>query len=95
MPQILHALDDALYSNPLEVDFNRNTAGYCTFGHGVHRCPGAFLAKMEIRILIEEWLRRIPDFAIEPGASTPVMTGITSGIFNLPLRWTPNRARHS
>ena len=97
MPQILHALDGSIYSNPLEVDFRRNTADYCTFGHGVHRCPGAFLAKTEIRILIEEWLRRIPEFEIQPGTSPTVTTGITSGIFELPLQWSVNgqRSRYS
>jgi cytochrome P450 len=87
MPQILHSLDEQVYERPLEVDFARNPAGYCTFGHGPHRCPGAFLAKAEVRILLQEWLPRIPDFELEPDARIHVSTGVTAGIFRLPLRW--------
>jgi camphor 5-monooxygenase len=87
MPQILHSLDERIYATPLDVDFTRNTAGYSAFGHGVHRCPGSFLAKTEIRVLLEEWLPRIPDFSIDGDAPISVSTGVTSGIFKLPLRW--------
>lgn len=86
MPQILHSLDERIYERPLEVDFRRNPGGYCTFGHGVHHCPGSFLAKLEIRILLEEWLPRIPEFELQHGTAIRVSTGVTSGIFNLPLR---------
>jgi cytochrome P450 len=86
-PQILHALDERVYERSLDVDFGRNPAGYCTFGHGPHQCPGAFLAKAEVKILLEEWLPRIPDFELQPGADIHVSTGVTSGIFSLPLRW--------
>ena len=87
MPQVLLSLDERIYEHPLEVDFSRNSGGYVTFGHGVHRCPGSFLAKTEVTILLEEWLPRIPDFEVEPGTEITVSTGTTSGIFNLPLRW--------
>lgn len=86
-PQILHSVDERVYDRPLETDFARNPAGYCTFGHGPHRCPGAYLAKAEVKILLEEWLPRIPDFELEPGADIHVSTGVTAGIFKLPLRW--------
>lgn len=89
MPQILYSLDETIYPNPLDVDFGRSTVGYCTFGHGAHRCPGEYLAKLEMRVFLEEWLSRIPDFEIEPGARPVVTTGATTGIFNLPLRWDP------
>jgi camphor 5-monooxygenase len=87
MPQVLHSLDERVYERPMEVDFTRNAAGYVSFGHGVHRCPGSYLAKMEVAILLEEWLPRIPDFEVDSGAEITVSTGTTSGIFNLPLRW--------
>lgn len=72
----------------MEVDFKRNSAGYVTFGQGIHHCPGSFLAKTEVTILLEEWLPRIPDFEIQPGANVTVSTGTTSGILNLPLMWS-------
>ena len=88
-PQILHAFDESEYPDPLTVDIDRNTGGNSAFGHGIHRCPGSFLAKMEVQILIEEWLKHIPDFVIEPGAKIVISPGISSTIRSLPLRWTP------
>ena len=88
-PQILHAFDESEYPDPLTVDIDRNTGGNSAFGHGIHRCPGSFLAKMEVQILIEEWLKHIPEFVIEPGATIVISPGISSTIRSLPLRWTP------
>lgn len=87
MPQILHAFDEREYPDPLKVDIDRATGGYSTFGHGIHRCPGAFLGKTELRILLEEWLPRIPDFEVEPDFNVVISPGITSAIRKLPLRW--------
>jgi len=88
MPQVFHSLDDRIYERPLEVDFKRNAGGYVSFGQGVHRCPGSFLAKSEVIIVLQEWLPRIPNFELEPGTKIEVSTGTTSGIFNLPIRWS-------
>jgi cytochrome P450 len=88
-PQILHAFDESEYSDPLKVDIDRATGGNSAFGHGIHRCPGSFLAKTEIKILLEEWLQRIPDFEIQPGAKITVSPGISSTIRSLPLQWAP------
>ncbi len=96
-PQILHALDDREYPDPLRFDIDRQTGGYSSFGHGVHRCPGSFLGKTELRIALEEWLAAIPEFDIAEGARVKVMPGVTAGIFHLPLAWpvgaTPDRAK--
>jgi cytochrome P450 len=37
------------------------------FGGGPHRCLGSHLARMELRLIVDEWLRRIPDFSVEAG----------------------------
>jgi cytochrome P450 len=47
----------------LDRAHNRHVA----FGSGIHRCAGSNLARMELRIALEEWLRRIPDFALADG----------------------------
>lgn len=86
-PQILHALDDREYPDPARFDIDRQTGGYSSFGHGVHRCPGSFLGKVELRIALEEWLAAIPEFGIAPGARVKVTPGVTAGIFSLPLAW--------
>ena len=90
MAGCLQALDEDVFDNPLEVDFNRTDARmHCTFSQGAHRCPGSTLALREIRVFLEEWLARIPDFQIKAGASVPTSAGISHGILALPLTWTP------
>jgi cytochrome P450 len=88
-PQILHALDPREYPDPMRFDIDRQTGGYSSFGHGVHRCPGSFLGKVELRIALEEWLAAIPSFSIAEGARVRVSPGVTAGIFSLPLSWQP------
>lgn len=91
-PQILHALDEREYADPLRFDIDRQTGGYSSFGHGVHRCPGSFLGKTELRIALEEWLAAIPEFGIAPEAKVRVSPGVTAGIFSLPLAWPAREA---
>ena len=67
MPTTLHGLDDRKFDDPLRVDFSRPMPIHSTFGNGAHRCPGSLLARTELRIFLEEWLKRIPDFRIKDG----------------------------
>jgi cytochrome P450 len=60
--------DTVEYADPDTVDFGRDTHNLA-FGGGPHGCLGAHLARMEMRVAIEEWHRRIPDYQIAPGAS--------------------------
>jgi cytochrome P450 len=78
----------------LAVDFRRPKPRLrdATFGIGGHYCPGAGLAHAEIRIFLEEWLTRIPDFAIPEGTRLEVKIGAAVTLASLPLTWTP-RAR--
>jgi cytochrome P450 len=79
--------DRGLNDRPLEVDFHRQGAQHATFGHGRHMCPGAHLARLELRVTIEEWLKRIPDFAVAPGAELRFRGGIVGVVESLPLVW--------
>ena len=78
---------------PLEVDFQRTAAQHGSFGKGIHFCPGAFLARTEVRITIEEWLKRIPDFEVAAGAEISFCSGIVGGVKSLPLVWDPSTIR--
>lgn len=73
----------------LSVDFHRPRIAHTTFGAGPHFCLGAMLARAEIRIFLEEWLSRIPDFAIAEGATLKVQVGAAAMILRLPLVWHP------
>lgn len=58
------------------------------FGGGPHRCLGAHLARMELNLVVEEWLRRIPDFEVEPGFTPRIgWPANTHSLTSLPLRW--------
>lgn len=80
-------LDDRLNDDPLVVDFDREKPVHAVFGNGPHACPGAVLARREIRIFLEEWLRRIPDFRIKPGTQPVLATGMVNGVLRLDLCW--------
>jgi cytochrome P450 len=62
------------------------------FGGGPHRCLGAQLARMELKLVVAEWLTRIPEFELAPGY-TPEITwpSATCTLPELPLRFLPQR----
>jgi cytochrome P450 len=83
-----HGIDDRAFENPLAVNFNRDTTPItATFGNGPHRCPGSFLARSELKIFLEEWLGRIPNFRVTPGKKPISSGGGVSGMIYLPFSW--------
>lgn len=82
-----YGLDEQLFENPLEVDFDRSNRKHLAFGSGAHRCLGSMLARTELRVMIEEWLARIPEFWIKPGEQVKVRSGKVNAISHLPLQW--------
>jgi camphor 5-monooxygenase len=87
IPTQFYNLDPSIYADPLAVDWDREVKTVCTFGHGPHRCPGAVLGRSELIIVLEEWLKRIPEFEVEPGFEAPVQGGLVAKVLTLPLRW--------
>jgi cytochrome P450 len=78
--------DDGEFTNGEDVDFARERNRHLAFGGGAHRCLGSHLARMELRVAMEEWHRRIPNYAIEPG-KTPIYSGGIREVQYLPLVW--------
>lgn len=62
---------------------------YAAFGNGPHRCPGATLARGEMRIFLEEWLTRIPDFRLSSERECVYGFGMVTALLKLPLEWDP------
>jgi camphor 5-monooxygenase len=89
LPTVLHGLDDRENPDPLKVDFHRPTANHSTFGQGAHKCPGAHLARVEIRITLEEWFKRIPVFSVDPAAEITYTCGVVGCVDRVPLVWEP------
>jgi cytochrome P450 len=77
--------DPRVVENPTEIDISRETVLHSAFGVGVHRCIGSNLARLELRVTFEEWLKRIPDFGIKPGTEPIYETGILRTMKNLQL----------
>jgi len=79
--------DPAVFTNPKEVNFHRPRKPVFAFGGGVHSCMGAHLARMEIKICLLEFLRRIPDFQLEAGTRIEYWPGGVVGPKAVPLVW--------
>ena len=88
LSKTLHGLDDRRFTDPLKIDFHRRRQPHAAFGDGPHRCPGAPLARMEMRVFLEQWLQHIPDFHITPGATVKTSSGPVNGVLSLPLSWS-------
>lgn len=56
--------DPDVFEDPDTVDLGRRQNRHLAFGAGVHRCLGSNLARMELKVGLEEWLRAIPDFSL-------------------------------
>jgi len=78
--------DDEHFSDAQSVDFERERNIHLAFGGGPHRCLGSHLARMELRVAMEEWHRRIPRYRIAPGETPTYSPGIREVMY-LPLVW--------
>lgn len=87
LPLHLHGLDERKFERPLDVNFHREHYRHITFGVGPHRCLGSHLARPELRIFLEEWLKRIPDFELVPGQAPRGESGAALTFTYLPLQW--------
>jgi cytochrome P450 len=78
--------DPAQFDRAGEVVIDREVNRHAAFGLGIHRCVGSHLARMELRVALEVWLSRIPEFSLaDPGAVT-WSAGQIRGPRTLPLR---------
>jgi cytochrome P450 len=90
LPAALYNLDERKYADPMTVDFRRPVKHHMAFGTGIHRCLGAQLARVELRVLLQEWLPRIPEFRIADPGAVVVRSGRINGVKALPLQWNSN-----
>jgi cytochrome P450 len=69
-------LDPTDVNDPTEVRWDRDDNRHLAFGGGVHRCLGSHLARTELRVALEVWHQRIPNYRIEPGATLEFANGV-------------------
>lgn len=77
--------DAAKFDDPDELEYERRPNPHMAFGHGLHRCLGIHLARLELRVALEEFHRAMPDYAVDPAAEAIVGTGYVRGMDALPL----------
>ncbi|MCJ2180840.1 cytochrome P450 [Novosphingobium album (ex Hu et al. 2023)] len=79
--------DPDVFPDPLKVDFDRPRKTILAFTVGVHSCMGGHLARLELRVALEEWLKRIPRFSVKPGTEIAYKPGGVVGPAAVPLVW--------
>jgi cholest-4-en-3-one 26-monooxygenase len=82
--------DDAVFEEPERFDVLREHNHHVAFGFGTHFCLGASLARLEIRVMFEELLRRIPDWRLTPGAEPKILpSAFARGYDEVAIEFTP------
>ena len=81
--------DEREYPEPDRFDIHRRIERHLTFGHGIHYCLGAALARLEAQVTFEELLARLPDWEVDddPTALPRVRSYMVRGPSRLPLAW--------
>jgi cholest-4-en-3-one 26-monooxygenase len=83
--------DEEVFDDPFRFDVGRTPNHHLAFGIGEHFCLGAHLARLEIRIMFEELLKRFPD--MEPaGPVRRLRSNFINGIKEMRVRFTPRPA---
>jgi cytochrome P450 family 142 subfamily A polypeptide 1 len=82
--------DAAVFENPDTFDVRRTPNEHVAFGFGPHFCLGANLARLELRVLFEELLDRLPDLELAEPTEPPFRpANFVSGYERLPVRFSP------
>ena len=79
--------DPEVFHDPDQVILDREKNPHIAFGVGIHRCAGSNLARMEMKVAIEEWLRRIPDFELSEPDAVTWAGGQVRGPRQMAIRW--------
>ena len=77
--------DPEKFPEPDKVIIDRPVNPHIAFGVGIHRCAGSNLARMEMRVSIQEWLARIPSFRMEDPSVVTWAGGQVRGPRSLPV----------
>ncbi|MDO8364776.1 MAG: cytochrome P450 [Actinomycetota bacterium] len=80
-------LDPETFADPLTVDLQRSPNPHVVFASGWHRCLGSHLARLELRVAMEEFHRRIPEYSIKPDTELQYIPLGVRQVMNLPVVW--------
>jgi cytochrome P450 len=78
--------DPECFADPDKVQIDRAENRHAAFGLGIHRCIGSNLARMELRVALEEWMKRYPDFELVEPTNVTWSAGQVRGPRTVPVR---------
>lgn len=81
--------DPSVFKCPEKIDLQRKPNPHISFAKGLHTCLGIHLARLNLRVAINVFLERIPEFVLPEGYQPHFLGGITRSITHLPLTFTP------
>jgi cytochrome P450 len=87
LPLALANYDPEAVPKAAEIDLERRPNAHATFSLGPHRCLGTHLARKEVAIAVEEWLRRMPGLRLVPGTEAVARGGAVFGVDEMHLAW--------
>ncbi len=79
--------DPSQFEHPDDFVIDRDRNRHFAFGSGIHRCLGSNLARMELRVAIEEWMARVPSFELSDADAVTWTGGQVRGPRRVPVRW--------
>jgi cytochrome P450 len=92
--------DPRAYEHADELDLDRHINRHLSFGAGVHRCIGSNLARLQVRVAVEELLLAVDDLSLQSGAEVTYYGSQTRGVASLPVTFRaravqPSGSHHS
>ena len=78
--------DPAFFADADRVMIDREVNRHAAFGLGIHRCIGSNLARMELRVALEEWMSRYPEFTLVDPSKVTWSAGQVRGPRTIPVR---------
>jgi cholest-4-en-3-one 26-monooxygenase len=82
--------DEDVFTNPMSFDVARTPNEHLAFGIGQHSCLGLNLARLEIKVMFEELLARMPDIELD-GNVRRLRSNFINGVKEIPVRYTPGK----
>jgi cholest-4-en-3-one 26-monooxygenase len=79
--------DEEVFQNPYRFDIGRMPNEHIAFGYGEHFCLGANLARLQLKVMVEELTRRLPDIELG-GPVQRLRSNLVAGIKHMPVRFT-------
>ena len=84
--------DENVFEEPFRFDIRRDPNPHVAFGYGPHFCLGSNLARLELRVVLDQLLDRLPDLSlVEAGEPAHRAANFVSGYERVPVRFTPVR----